>query len=76
MTAQDFFYYSLGLGVWISLAILVFMAFQVYRLFQHLKEAGNKAQNIIEDVSSLETAFKIRVLGILQSLLNKFTSRR
>lgn len=76
MTAQDFFYYSLGLWVWISLFMLAFIAFQVYRFLQLLKKTGNKVQNVVEDVASLETTLKIGVLGILQKLLNKFISRR
>lgn len=76
MNAQDFFYYSLGFGVWISIIVFAFIAFQVFRLLRNLKETGNKVQNVVEDVASLETTLKIGVLGILQKLLNKFNSRR
>jgi len=56
--------------------MFVFIAFQVYRFLQHLKKTGDKVQNIVEDVSSLETTLKIGILGILQKVFNKFISRR
>ncbi|OGM81443.1 hypothetical protein A2394_02905 [Candidatus Woesebacteria bacterium RIFOXYB1_FULL_42_36] len=71
MNWQEFFYISLGVGVWIIVLVNMFVVIRIIWTLDFLKKNIKTYSQIKDDVQIIGDAAKVVVLTIISRLLGK-----
>lgn len=71
MVAQDFFFYSLGLGFLILVGFLAYAIFCISRSFNTLNLVLKNALDVSDDISDFEKGLKFKLRSLLQIFFKK-----
>lgn len=75
MTLQDFFFLSLGIGVWIIIFLIVLVVFQLVWTLTKIRRGLDTAKKVGLEVAALKEGAKINALSLVIQILRGLARR-
>jgi len=76
MSANEFFFYSIGFAALVFVGVNIFFALQIYLILRTIKKSVKTIKGTVKEAGLIKDTLEFGLLTFVSNLLSKFLGKR